>query len=42
MRNALSGFFNEQIEVATIVTAEYPDEVEVVPTGKVEVDPRSP
>ncbi|QQB45352.1 Clp protease ClpP [Corynebacterium glucuronolyticum] len=42
VRNALSGFFNEQIEVATIVTAEYPDEVEVVPTGKVEVDPTEP
>lgn len=42
VRNVLSGFFNEAAEVNTPVTVEYPDEVTVVPTGKVEVAPVTP
>ncbi|WP_257202955.1 head maturation protease, ClpP-related [Corynebacterium cystitidis] len=33
---------NEAVEVTAPVTVEYPDEVEVVPTGKVEVAPSAP
>lgn len=39
VQRALSGFFNEAIEVTTPVAVTYPDEVTVVPTGKVEVEP---
>lgn len=42
VRNVLSGFFNEAAEVNTPVTVEYPDEVTVIPTGKVEVAPVTP
>lgn len=39
VQRALSGFFNEALEVTTPVAVNYPDEVTVVPTGKVEVEP---
>lgn len=41
-RKVLAGFFNEAVEITTPVTVEYPDEVEVVPTGKVVVTPTTP
>jgi len=42
VRAGLASIRNEEIEVATVVTAEYPDEVTVVPTGSVQVDPTDP
>lgn len=39
LREKLTGFFNEQVEVNTPIMVTYPDEVEVNPTGKVEVEP---
>lgn len=41
-RKVLAGFFNEAVEITTPMTVEYPDEVEVVPTGKVVVTPTTP
>ena len=40
LREKLSGFFNEQVEVTTTVDVTYPESVEVVPTGKVEIAPQ--
>lgn len=39
LREKLSGFFNEQVEVTTTVDVTYPETVEVVPTGKAEISP---
>lgn len=39
LREKLSGFFNEQVEVTTTVDVTYPETVEVVPTGKAEIAP---
>lgn len=40
LREKLSGFFNEEVEVTTTVDVTYPESVEVVPTGKVEIAPQ--
>lgn len=42
LREKLAGFFNESVEVTAPVQLTYPDEVTVVPTGKVEVAPTEP
>lgn len=39
VRNELSGFFNESVEVEAKVEIEYPDSVKVAPTDKATVEP---
>lgn len=39
VQRALSGFFNGQVEVPVAVVLDYPDTAEVIPTGKVEIEP---
>lgn len=40
LREKLSGFFNEEVEVTTTLDVTYPESVEVVPTGKAEIAPQ--
>ncbi|MCQ9341330.1 ATP-dependent Clp protease proteolytic subunit [Corynebacterium phoceense] len=39
VQNALSGFFNETVQVNTEVEISYPEETQVVPTGKATITP---